>query len=136
MPRGDGTGPTGLGSMTGRGAGYCAGYNAPGYANPVGGRGFGARGNFGGGGRGGRGYRNQFYATGLPGWMRSGYPADYGGVPPYPADYRGAPPYTGVAPQVSKEDEIGFLREQADYFQNTLNDITKRLDELQGEKVE
>lgn len=30
MPGGDGTGP-----MTGRGAGYCAGYTAPGYANPV-----------------------------------------------------------------------------------------------------
>ncbi len=36
MPRGDGTGPMGMGPMTGRGAGYCAGYAAPGYANPVG----------------------------------------------------------------------------------------------------
>jgi len=26
MPRGDGTGPWGLGPMTGRAAGYCAGY--------------------------------------------------------------------------------------------------------------
>ena len=26
MPRGDGTGPRGLGPMTGRAAGYCAGY--------------------------------------------------------------------------------------------------------------
>ncbi|NLG67487.1 MAG: DUF5320 domain-containing protein, partial [Actinobacteria bacterium] len=25
MPRGDGTGPEGMGPMTGRGAGYCAG---------------------------------------------------------------------------------------------------------------
>lgn len=33
MPRGDGTGPMGRGSMTGRGMGYCAGYCAPGYAN-------------------------------------------------------------------------------------------------------
>ena len=33
MPRGDGTGPMGMGPMTGRGAGYCAGYAAPGYAN-------------------------------------------------------------------------------------------------------
>ncbi|NLY71368.1 MAG: DUF5320 domain-containing protein [Clostridiales bacterium] len=46
MPRGDGTGPFGLGPMTGRGAGYCAGYGVPGYANPIGfrrgfGRGFG-----------------------------------------------------------------------------------------------
>ncbi|MEF8788076.1 MAG: DUF5320 domain-containing protein [Planctomycetota bacterium] len=38
MPRGDGTGPAGQGLMTGRAAGYCAGYNMPGYANPAGGR--------------------------------------------------------------------------------------------------
>ena len=35
MPFGDGTGPWGQGPMTGRGAGYCGGYGAPGYANPV-----------------------------------------------------------------------------------------------------
>jgi len=33
MPRGDGTGPMGYGSMTGRGAGCCAGYTMPGFAN-------------------------------------------------------------------------------------------------------
>jgi len=31
MPRGDGTGPMGLGPMTGRGAGFCAGFPAPGF---------------------------------------------------------------------------------------------------------
>jgi len=31
MPRGDGTGPMGMGPRTGRGAGYCAGYNIPGF---------------------------------------------------------------------------------------------------------
>ncbi|MBL7114793.1 MAG: DUF5320 domain-containing protein [Kiritimatiellae bacterium] len=30
MPRGDGTGPLGMGPMTGRAAGYCAGNFAPG----------------------------------------------------------------------------------------------------------
>ena len=35
MPRGDGTGPTGMGPMTGRAAGFCAGYSVPGYMNPV-----------------------------------------------------------------------------------------------------
>ena len=34
MPAGDKTGPLGQGPMTGRGLGYCAGYNTPGYANP------------------------------------------------------------------------------------------------------
>ena len=38
MPRGDGTGPMGMGPMTGRAAGYCAGYPVPGYMNPTGGR--------------------------------------------------------------------------------------------------
>ena len=38
MPRGDGSGPAGMGPMTGRAAGYCAGYPMPGYVNPYGGR--------------------------------------------------------------------------------------------------
>lgn len=38
MPRRDGTGPAGLGPMTGRAAGFCAGYPIPGYMNPVAGR--------------------------------------------------------------------------------------------------
>ena len=38
MPRGNGTGPVGLGPMTGRAAGFCAGYSVPGYMYPVTGR--------------------------------------------------------------------------------------------------
>ena len=49
MPFGDRTGPQGLGPMTGRGAGYCGGYPAPGSMNPVPGRGFGRGRGFGGG---------------------------------------------------------------------------------------
>lgn len=43
MPAGDGTGPAGLGPMTGRAAGYCAGYPVPGFMNfiPRGGLGYG-----------------------------------------------------------------------------------------------
>jgi hypothetical protein len=41
MPRGDGTGPAGQGSMTGRGMGYCAGFNTPGFMNSGFGREFG-----------------------------------------------------------------------------------------------
>lgn len=33
MPQGDRTGPSGQGSMTGRGMGFCAGFNAPGFMN-------------------------------------------------------------------------------------------------------
>jgi hypothetical protein len=35
MPTGDGTGPMGMGPMTGRAAGYCAGYGSPGFMSPV-----------------------------------------------------------------------------------------------------
>jgi len=41
MPRGDGTGPGGMGPMTGRAAGYCAGYPVPGFMNPIPGGGYG-----------------------------------------------------------------------------------------------
>ena len=34
MPGGDRTGPNGLGPMTGRRAGFCAGYSSPGFSNP------------------------------------------------------------------------------------------------------
>lgn len=63
MPAGDRTGPEGMGSMTGRGAGICAANNTSGYAGNVGfgrgcGRGFG-RGMGGGRGRGqGFGFRS------------------------------------------------------------------------------
>lgn len=55
MPARDGTGPMGMGPMTGRAAGYCAGHNVPGFANPAGGRRFAAFGRaayYGGFGRG------------------------------------------------------------------------------------
>ena len=41
MPRGDGTGPNSMGPMSGRAAGYCAGYGVPGFVNPGPGRGLG-----------------------------------------------------------------------------------------------
>jgi hypothetical protein len=57
MPRGDRTGRFGFGPMTGRGMGYCAGYNHPGYAAFGGGFGRGRGGGFGYGfGGGGRGF--------------------------------------------------------------------------------
>ena len=64
MPRGDGTGPMGNGPMTGRGAGFCAGFAVPGAASAVGRfGGFGCRRGAGGGIRGaGMQMRNQFMA--------------------------------------------------------------------------
>ena len=64
MPGGNGTGPAGMGPMTGRGAGYCAGYSTPGYTNPIAGGGFGrGMGRGGGFGRGiGRGFGAPAYS--------------------------------------------------------------------------
>jgi len=41
MPQGDRMGPNGQGPMTGRGRGFCAGFNVSGFANPGFGRCFG-----------------------------------------------------------------------------------------------
>ncbi|MDD4981107.1 MAG: DUF5320 domain-containing protein [Candidatus Omnitrophica bacterium] len=84
MPRGDGTGPMGLGMMTGRAAGFCAGYNTPGFMNSIPGRGYFGKGRGCFSCAGGMGRRNWYYATGLPGWQRSsmGIPA-FGGAYPF-----------------------------------------------------
>jgi hypothetical protein len=126
MPRGDRTGPAGMGPMTGRAAGYCAGYPVPGYMNPVGGRGYWGWGRGFWGRGGGRGRRNWYYATGLPGWARMGYsyPAWGGAIPPYP-------PYAGPAPAAATEQELAGLKQQAQYFQSALDEINKHIEELE-----
>lgn len=125
MPRGDGTGPAGMGPMTGRAAGYCAGYNVPGYMNPVGGRGMG----FGGGFGRGRGWRNQYYATGLTGWQRAAT-----GMPAWGAPGYGYAPQPGYAP--TPEQETSALKTQAEYLENSLTEIRKRMEELEKSKAE
>ena len=128
MPGGDGTGPRGMGAMTGRAAGYCAGSPEPGYVNPVPGRGYGL--GTGRGWRGGsRGWRHQYYVTGAPGWMRYGY-APAWGRPPAFGPY--APPY---APEVSREQEAEWLKGQAESLKGQLDAITQRIEELQVEET-
>lgn len=106
MPRGDRTGPLGMGPKTGRAAGFCAGNDRPGFMNPAGGgRSFG-RGAGCGGGRG-RGRRNMFLATGLPGGQRF-----------------------GAAPAVAPETETQLLREQVSALQAGLETVLRRLEEL------
>jgi hypothetical protein len=75
MPRGDRTGPGGAGPMTGRAAGYCAGYSVPGYLNTVGGWG---RGRGRGYGKGwGRGFGRGWYAYPPPAIVQPAYPQAY-----------------------------------------------------------
>lgn len=114
MPGGDGTGPAGMGPMTGRAAGYCAGYSTPGAANPVPGRGYGfgfGRG-LGFGFRGGRGRR----------WAApyAGYGVPY--VPPY-----------GPAP--TRQQEMEALQSQAKYLEGVLEEIKKRIAEIEAKKT-
>lgn len=121
MPRGDGTGPMGQGAMTGRAAGLCAGYNQPGFMNPMPGRGGFGRGR----GRGmgmGRGM----------GWGRfGGYPAVAG---PMANPMMGNAPYgQAYGPATSTpEQETQVLKAQAQELETTLASIKKRLDELEA----
>lgn len=116
MPRGDRTGPWGTGPMTGRGMGYCAGYDAPGYANP--GPGFGRGRGWGRGwGGGGRGWRYGYYTTGLPRWARYGYPPAWA--------------YGPYGPPVTEEQETELLKDQAEALKRELEAITMRLEELE-----
>jgi len=121
MPAGDRTAPMGMGPMTGRAAGFCAGYGIPGYANPFPGRGYG----FWGFGRGffgrGRGYRHWYSATGLPFWARQGYFAPM----PYAAPYYAAPTMTPA-------QELAYLKDQAEYLASSLDEIQQRISELES----
>ncbi|MBD3266788.1 hypothetical protein GF373_08975 [bacterium] len=126
MPGGDRTGPMGMGPMTGRAAGYCAGYPTPGYTNPAprrgGGRGFG-------GGRGyGRGMANRF------GWGRGWGTNPY--YPPQPAPAYSQPLAPNPAPELTKEQEIADLKAQAQQYGQVLESIQKRIQELESEPKE
>jgi len=112
MPYGDRTGPAGMGPMTGRGMGFCAGYPHPGCAHPGSG--------YWGQGFGGRGWRHWYYATNLPGWMRTNWGA---GSPYPPAGW-------------SKDQEVQILKTQAEAMRNTLEEIEKRISDLESNKDE
>jgi hypothetical protein len=107
MPRGDGTGPFGRGPFTGRGAGYCAGFVGPGFATspaaerfaPGLGRGMGR----------GRGYRNRFYATGVP--------------------FRAYGP--DAEPFLDAQEEATLLKSEAGRLRSVLESIEQRLEKLE-----
>ncbi len=108
MPRGDRKGPEGRGPMTGRAMGFCAGYNQPGFTNNAPAMGYG---------RGmGRGFRGGF-------GRGAGRRFEYG----YPMDYE-----TSMIP--TKEEEMNSLKDQAARLKRSLNDIQKRLEELEKEE--
>ncbi len=121
MPGGDRTGPLGLGPMTGRAAGYCAGYSLPGYANPVSGRGRGigyGRG-FGRGAGWGRGAGRGFGF----GWAR--FPDAYSN--PYPA-----PSYPA---NLSSKQEADMLKAEAKAMQDEIKAINQRIKDLESNQA-
>ena len=112
MPFGDRTGPQGQGPMTGRGAGDCAGANAPGFTAAPG-HGFGrGRGSSGAGFARGFG-RGAGFGRGRGSWGQGGV------FPAYPAQ-----PYT-------PEQEVDALKTQSSQLQTILQRINDRLDELE-----
>ena len=108
MPRGNGRGPMGSGPMTGRGAGFCGGYGAPGYMNFGG---MGVRCGRSGFGGGGHGWRNRYYETGLTGWMRSEQ-------------------YGGTCVNTDQEQVKQTLKARVEALQAELDIMRKRLDSL------
>jgi hypothetical protein len=132
MPFGDGTGPMGMGPLTGRGAGYCAGFPRLGPTILMVGATVmaavsalgtvvvlgedlavdaGLDPDFG------------LEAGPVGGWA-PGYIPSY--VQPYPA----VPPYYPAGPVEDVADEAGILQEQAAYLKEELEAIEGRLAEL------
>jgi hypothetical protein len=128
MPAGDRRGPQGMGPTSGRGAGYCAGHEGPGYTNPGPrmrrGGGCGPAGRWGGGFGRGCGWRHGYHATGAPFWARHGAPS----AAPGPAAYA---PY-GTPP--SAEEEVAYLRSEAEYLREKLEVIVNRIEELEEDE--
>ena len=107
-------------------------------------------------GRGGYRWRNMYYLTGLPGWMRFGFsPGWIGrsptGLPPaaqylmqsgllpqfsswiqqqMPIAGMGMGIGMGTMPGMTREQEISMLENQAKMLSEQLEQIKKRLDEL------
>lgn len=114
MPWGDGTGPKGFGSMTGRGAGFCAGYNRPDYMNNGPRRGAGrglGRGRGRGVGRRGAGRQEM---------------------------NRRAPAYRPVnnSNVDQTEAEVNYLQQEKRALENELEAIQERISELKDDNKE
>ena len=123
MPGGNGTGPLGQGSMTGRGLGYCAGYGAPGFAtNGRFGLGLGFRGGF------GWRYPYGYPWFGRDRWYRGYYPT-YGAPAAnpyysYPYNYD-----EGIT-----TEEVEALKGTLSQASNMLEEISRRIAELEKNK--
>jgi hypothetical protein len=115
MPGGDRTGPTGMGPLTGRGAGFCRGNAQDGFGGNNRGQGFVGRG-------GGRGRRNCFRTTGLTGWQRL-----WPGLGRFAMGFGAAQDARGG---VESPDDLQALKHQAGFLEGSLKEIRSRIEEL------
>ena len=81
----------------------------------------------GGYGRGNR-YRWWYRATGLPGWMRFGYPPYMMGYPPVEN-----PPGWPIYPEMTLEDELKMLEEEKQMLEDELEAIKEKIEEIKKE---
>ena len=107
MPGGDRTGPMGRGSMTGRGAGYCAGFPSAGYAKTIPERGFARN-------VGGRGFGKNFGCRGGFRWINQNV----------------------VSSVSTSQEEAKLLRRQASLMKNEMDSINGRIKELESRVVQ
>ena len=133
MPRGDRTGPEGMGPMTGRGAGYCAGHDMPGYAHPFPrggygqgfGHGHGRRRGHGWGPGMGRRWRRFHWRHMHPAMVMRGW---HGYGPGWQA------PAEGYGPcEPTPEQELDGLKDQAEWMKEEMEAISKRIEELEAQ---
>jgi hypothetical protein len=120
MPRGDRTGPDGLGPMTGRALGYCAGYDRPGFTQGYGG--LGRAWGFGGGRGRGRGFGRGYGFAGYYGIGRRRLYRDYA-YPPIDPIYDSG--YT-------HDEALSRLREEEEAVNKELDALRKRIKELEA----
>lgn len=103
MPGGDGIGPTGYGPRTGRGLGYCTGYDSPGFTKPGPGMGRGFARGF------GRGMRKRLNRRPMRSYT-SGYQREV---------------------EYNKQDELGNLKSYAAEMKKELDVVMDRIDKLE-----
>jgi len=114
MPSGDRTGPSGYGPRTGRGLGYCSGYDSPGFTKgaPLCGGGFGR-------GRG-RGFGHGFFGRGR-GFRDVSYPNELYNRSQY-------------EPTPTKDQEKQYLKDTISQVEQELDTLKKQLQALEANK--
>ena len=125
MPGFDGTGPRGMGPMTGGGRGFCSPWGFRGGFGLGRGHGFGWRGSYPMAGQGpgyGMPYGDPYASPVYPGAA----PYAYGGAPT--GTMPGVGPY---APQMTREQELDSLKSQAEMAKVQLEQIDARIKELE-----